>query len=170
MTQRIYGEVEKLIKKYKTRNPYELADSLGIVVMRRDLAQRKGFYTVENKTRYIVINELLDEDFQHLICSHELGHDCLHRHFAQYDSLRDYAFFDLSGKIEREANLFAADLIIPDEEILINARWEGHTYDQIARMLRVPEAIIRFKAYSVSKRGYDVHIPELASSDFLKDD
>jgi hypothetical protein len=67
LTQRIYGEVEKLIKKYKTRNPYELADSLGIVVMRRDLARLKGFYTVENKTRYIVINERLDEDFQHLI-------------------------------------------------------------------------------------------------------
>lgn len=169
MIQRIYGEVEKFIKKYKTRDPYELADSLGVVVMRRDLARLKGFYTVENKTRYIVINERLDENLQLLICSHELGHDCLHRHFAQYDSLRDYALFSLDGQVEREANLFAADLMIPDEEILIKTRWEGHTYNQIARMLRVPEAIIRFKAYSVSKRGYDVHIPELASSDFLKD-
>ena len=169
MINRIYGEVEKLIKKYKTRNPYEIADSLGIVVMRRDLARLKGFYTVENKTRYIVINKQLDEDFQRLVCSHELGHDCLHRHFAQYYSLRDYTLFNLNGKVEREANLFAADLMISDEDIIINTRWERHTYDQIACMLRVPEAIIRFKAYSVSKRGYDVHTPELVPSDFLKD-
>jgi len=169
VVDRIYGEVEKLTKKFKTRNPYELADSLGIVVIRRDLARLKGFYTVENKTRYIVINERLDEDFQRLVCSHELGHDCLHRHFAQYDSLRDYGFFDLSGKIEREANLFTSDLMIPDEDIILLARWEHHTFEQIARMLHVPEAIVRFKAYSVSKRGYDVHTPELAQSDFLKD-
>lgn len=168
MVDRIYGEVEKLTKKFKTRNPYELADSLGIVIMRRDLAQLKGFYTVENKTRYIVINERLDDLFQHLVCSHELGHDCLHRHFAQYDSLRDYGLFDLNGKIEREANLFSADLMIPDEDIILLARWEHRTFEQIARMLHVPEAIVRFKAYSVSKRGYDVHTPELAESDFLK--
>lgn len=168
MVDRIYGEVEKLTKKFKTRNPFELADSMGIVVMRRELARLKGFYTVENKTRYIVINERLDDLFQHLVCSHELGHDCLHRHFAQYDSLRDHGLFNLNGKIEREANLFTADLMIPDEDIILLARWELHTFEQIARMLHVPEALVRFKAYSISKRGYDVHTPELAESDFLK--
>lgn len=168
MIQRIFSEVEKLIKKFHTRNPLELADDLNIIVMRRDLAQLKGFYTIEHKTRYIVINELLDEDFQRLICSHELGHDCLHRHFAQYNSLRDYTLFDPTGKVEREANLFAADLMISDEEIILKTRWENCTYEQIAQMLHVPEAIIRYKAYSISKRGYAVHAPELARSDFLK--
>lgn len=168
MTQKIFNEVEKLTNKYKTRCPYELANALGIVVISRDLADLKGFYTIENKTRYIVIDDKLDEYLQQLICSHELGHDCLHRHFAQYDSLREYTMFDYTGKIEREANIFAADLMIPDADIILKTRWEHYTYEQIARMLCVPEALVRFKAYNISKRGYDIHTPELAKADFLK--
>ncbi len=169
MVYRIYNEAEIIIKRYKTRCPYELADSLGIIVMFRDLDELKGFYLIENKSRYIVINNSLDEYLQKLICSHELGHDRLHRHFAAYDSLRDYSLFDISGKIEREANLFASDLLISDTEMMLYFKWSNYTYDQISRMMYVPEALVRFKAYSVSKRGYDVRTPELAKSNFLKD-
>lgn len=169
MNRNITEIVDKLTKRYKTRNPYELAEAVGIVVMRRDLAMLKGFYTVENKTRYIAINKNLDDDYQRLVCGHELGHDCLHRHFAQCGFLRDFRLFNLEGRIEHEANLFAADLLIPDDEIILNRVWENHTYEQIAGMLRVPVEVIRYKAYSISQRGYDVHTPELARPDFLKD-
>ena len=169
MVNRIYDEVEKLTKRYKTRCPYELANSVGVIVMFRDLNELKGFYLIENKSRYIVINSTLDEYMQKLICSHELGHDRLHRHFAAFDSLRDYSLFDISGKIEREANLFASDLLISDTEMKMHFKWSNYTYEQISRMMYVPEALIRFKAYSVSKRGYDVRTLELAKSNFLKD-
>jgi Zn-dependent peptidase ImmA (M78 family) len=106
---------------------------------------------------------------QYLICCHELGHDCLHRRYAQYDSLRDYTMFDCTGKIELQANFFAADLMIPDTDIILNTRWESNTYEHIAKMLYVPEALVKFKAYSISKRGYGIHTPELAKADFLKD-
>jgi len=169
VVNKIYSIVEQLVKKHHTRNPFELASLSGIVVMLRDLAELKGFYTVENKTRYIVINERLDDYLRCLICCHELGHDCLHRQFAQYDSLRDYTMFDCTGKTELEANLFAADLMIPDTDIILKIRWESNTYEQIAKMLYVPEALVKFKVYSISKRGYGIHTPELAKADFLKD-
>ena len=169
MTSIIYSKVEKLCKKYKTRDPYELANALGIIVLFRDLKLLKGFYTIDKQTRYIAINQQLDENRQKLICAHELGHDSLHQHYAQFSYLRDFTLFDYTGRIEHEANLFASDLIIPDTDLLLKACWECYTYKQIARVFRVPEQLVRLKAFSMEKRGHRMHIPESVKSDFIKD-
>ncbi len=75
MVNKIHEEVAKLVRKYNTRNPLEIAESMGITLLFRDLNNLKGFYTISKRTRYIVINENLDEYMQKVICAHELGHD-----------------------------------------------------------------------------------------------
>ena len=53
--------VQETVRKYRTKNPFELAESLGIDLDFADLGGLKGFYIVYGKGRYIVINENLDE-------------------------------------------------------------------------------------------------------------
>lgn len=167
MVNSIYKEVERLVKKYETRNPIEISEAIGITILFRDFKELKGFYAIENKARYIVINNNLDDYLQKVICAHELGHDRLHQHFAAYNAMQDYMLYDMKARPERDANIFASDLLISDTEVLLYARMYGYTHEQISRMMYVPKELMWFKTYSILKRGYDIRTPDQINSNFL---
>lgn len=102
MTDYILDTVHRLQKKLHTKDPFEAAKNLGIHVLYRNLNNLKGFYTLRCRERYIVINESLSQNEQKIVCAHELGHDRLHRHFAQYTPLQDMMIYDMTLKPERE--------------------------------------------------------------------
>ena len=153
MTANIFCAVETLIAKFKTNDPFELAESVGIQIRYKDLADVKGFYIVMNKIRFIVINENLDADMQKIVCAHELGHDRLHRHFAAYNFHRENSLFDFSGKIEKEANQFTAELLISDADILMNCVWNQYTIDQTSMELGIPINLVVYKVCSLKMRN-----------------
>ena len=68
----------KLTEKYGTRNPYELADTLGITIMPRQFASQLGAYTKILNNRFIFIKDGLDRNLEKIVIYHELGHDRLH--------------------------------------------------------------------------------------------
>lgn len=54
----VHNIVEQVIKKYKTRSPYELADLMGISIHRCELGTIRGYYSknsVSNRLYLIVI-------------------------------------------------------------------------------------------------------------------
>ena len=153
MINRIFEEIEKLKKRYHTKDPFELAESVGVKIRFKDLADVKGFYIVMNKSRFIVINENLDTDMQKIVFAHELGHDRLHRHFAAYNFHREHSLFDFGGRIEKEANQFTADLLISDTDMLMNLIWNKYTVEQTAMQLRLPINLVEHKVISLRNRG-----------------
>ena len=67
----------------KTHDPrsIELLDGLGVVTsfthrFRQD--GLKGFCTIINRTRYVVINDRLCDEEQRVVAAHEAGHIVLH--------------------------------------------------------------------------------------------
>ena len=79
-----------------------------------------------------------------MICAHELGHDRLHLHFAKNFAIREFGLFDMSSKPEREANIFAAELLI-DETRFLQLVLAGHTYSYIASELCTPIHLVKNK-------------------------
>ena len=144
MISRILEEVDKLTKKYKTRDPFEIAKGLNIDIIYHDLGNLKGYYYYQSRMKYIVINKNISEDLKPVICAHELGHDRLHLHFAKNFAIREFGLFDMSSKPEREANLFAAELLI-DETRFLELILEGNTYTDISSTLNLPVKIIQLK-------------------------
>ncbi len=53
--------VKKLVENYETRNPYKIANSLGIIVIEEDLGEIMGFYNKLKKIKMIHINSSLSE-------------------------------------------------------------------------------------------------------------
>ena len=80
--------VLNLIAKYRTKNPFKLANSLGIVVKFVDLGEVRGLFKKILKKKYIFINSKLSEFDQTLVCAHELGHAVLHSS-SEYQFLID---------------------------------------------------------------------------------
>ncbi len=136
--------VSRLVRKYSTRNPFELAEGLGIKVLYEELGDINGYYNKPLRMKQIHINWNLDDSMKRFTCAHELGHAIIHPD-VNTPFLQKHTGLNIN-KYEIEANNFAACLLIPDEVILENYRY---TTDQLARLLGYEKALIelRLKSY-----------------------
>lgn len=166
MAENIYEIVSAITKKFKTRDPFSLADALGIDVDCADLGTLKGFYIVYNRNRFIVLNTSLTESLSRVILAHEIGHDRLHQAIARNGGLKESSFFDMKAKPEMEANVFAANLLISDKEV-IGYGEDGYTAEEMAKDLFVPYPLALIKINDMIKRGYDISIPYIPKAEFL---
>lgn len=107
--------VERLCERHKTRDAFQLADALGIVVLFEPLGQIKGYYNCYCRQKFIHINEDLERREQAFTCSHELGHALLHPKINT-PFLRKSTLFSVS-KLEVEANRFAVLLMHSDHDL-----------------------------------------------------
>lgn len=162
----IYDKVIEITKKYKTRDPFAIAEAMDIDVDFADLGTLKGFYIVYKKGRFIVINKTLTDTLSGIILAHELGHDILHRSLAENGGLKESSFFDMKSRPEMEANTFAANLLITDKEV-INYGEEGYTVEEMAKDLYVPYPLALIKVNDMNNRGYKLKIPYIPKADFL---
>ncbi len=142
----IRARVNHLIQKYETRNPEKLAKELGIIVMKKGFnSQRtKGFFVKELGKKFIVINLNLDERSQSIVMAHELGHALLHSTKQTY-YIHEYTLFP-RGRIEIEANKFAAQLLV-DEQDIDKQDIKGMSINQLACYFHVPERLVIYKFF-----------------------
>ena len=167
----IAGAVEKLVRKYGTRNPYELCDALGVRIRYKDLGTDiKAYYFYQSRIRNIVLNTQISEAVQRILVAHELGHDRLHRDIAMLKGFQEIDLFDMALPTEYEANLFAAELLIDDNELLDILNDENTSFFNTAKELYVPAALLDFKFRVLKHKGYRIEAPYIANSDFLKND
>ncbi len=129
-------------KKYNTNNPFDIADALKIEYLIGPLGKCSGCYMYIKRHRCIFLNDTLSYNELKYVMAHELGHAILHTHINCY-FIKNKTLFSTS-RIEREANIFATELLIPDSVIYEN---EGFTDKQIARLLGYNETILKFKQF-----------------------
>ena len=118
---RIIDTVEKLTKKYDTRDPYELCKCLGIKI---------HFYDMEKK-------------------------------------LKGFFFYQSRQKND-EANFFAAELLLEDQEVL-DCLLE-YSFFETAKKLYVPAALLDYKFSLLHEKGELVNSMYIRKSDFLRED
>lgn len=140
----IKGEVAKLLKKYKTNDPFKIANLENIIVLPEELGNTYGYYSYHNRFKFIHINNKLDEIKQRFVCAHELGHAKLHPK-SNTPFLRANTLFSIE-KIEVEANTFAVELLLPDD-FLDEYKNSSLTIYDIAKMSGIPKKHIRLKSF-----------------------
>ncbi|MGL6064218.1 MAG: ImmA/IrrE family metallo-endopeptidase [Fusobacteriaceae bacterium] len=105
--------VKNLIERWGTRDPFRLCEYLKIVVSYKELENIRGYYTKCLKKKNIVLNENLDELSMKVVLAHELGHAILHK--KEINLMKESFMFPKNLVVEKEANKFAAELLIDDE-------------------------------------------------------
>lgn len=163
----IQNVANKLIKKFDTRDPFQLCQAIGAEVFYADLGSLKGMYKYLKKNRFAVINENLDPFTKTLVCAHELGHDILHQNLARKVCLQEFILYDMKSRPEYEANLFASEILLPDD-IILNLARDGYDIEQISKELCTDINLIALKVSSMNTRGYRFNNTIDAKSDFLK--
>lgn len=107
---------------------------------------------------------------QRVLCGHELGHSILHTELAALHGFQEIELFESSVPAEYEANLFAAELIIPDNDLFELLNDKDKTFFSIAKELYVPAELLDFKFRILKNKGYHLEAPFIAQPNFLKND
>ncbi len=164
--EKIYSAALKLKKKYATADPFELCECVGLNVRYADIGSLKGMYKYIKGNYFVLINDSLDERSKTLVCCHELCHHLLHRDIAKNIGLYDTMLYDMDGRTENEANMFAAEIMIDDADMAEYA-CEGRTAADMASILGTDINLVLLKAESMKNRGFDINCALRAQSDFL---
>ena len=169
MPNRVYIQnvANMLIKKFDTRDPFQLCQAIGVEVFYADLGSLKGMYKYLKKNRFAVINENLDPFTKTLVCAHELGHDILHQNLARKVCLQEFILYDMKSRPEYEANLFASEILLSDD-IIFNLARDGYDIEQISKELCTDINLIALKVSSMNTRGYQFNNTIDVKSDFLR--
>lgn len=153
--EKIADTADALIARFRTRNPEELASCLHITVMERNFRKQKGAYVVEMGNPFIFVRKDLDPVLRRIVIMHEIGHDRLHRAEAGSQCyFREFELFNMeASRMEYEANLMAAQLLLPDEEILefIHA---GYDTQQVALAMHSDTNLVALKNDILIARGH----------------
>ena len=166
MSIEIFDIAERLKSLHKSSDPFELAECLGLRVRFHDLGYTKGLYFITRRCRFIFVNENISEKLQRIVVAHEIGHDRLHRELAKLGQLSEFSLYDMTSTPEREANIFAANILLDDNDVEELARLQ-YTSQQIAMELCVPEEMLIIKMIDMNERGYRFRIPYIPRADFL---
>lgn len=162
---------DRLVRKYDTRDPYDICDELGVRIRLKDLGTDiKAYYFYQSRIRNIVLNNRVSETVRRILVAHELGHDRLHREIAMMKGFQEIELFDTALPTEYEANIFAAELLIDDDELIDLFNDRDASFFGIARKLYVPSELLDFKFRVLKHKGYRIEAPYIAHGDFLKND
>ena len=162
----VCGAVEALQKKYHESNPFRLCENMNILLLSQALGNTpdaiKGFYLESKRIRTITVNCDLPEAVQKIIVAHAV----LHRHSGIH-AFHDIGLFDESSLLEKDANLFAAEYLLRDQDVLETLNRDT-TFFSAAAMLRVPAELLDFKFRVLKWKGYKLIEPPIsARSNFL---
>ena len=139
-------KVRSLAKKFKTRDPFTIARELGIIIKYKYLSSTfpKGMFKKSLKRRFIILNmtRIIDENELRIVMAHELGHAVLHGNDSAF-FLHDHTFYS-RGRFEKEANAFAAELLI-DTDLIDELYIDSYSINQLALFYDVPVEFIKIK-------------------------
>lgn len=131
--------VDGLCQKYKTNDPYQLADALGIQIHFYNLGRIRGYYYMAHKVKLIYLHNDLPDHLTRFVLCHEIGHAIMHPRTCT--PFLQTTLFSVD-KLEVQANKFASELIIQDVNLM--EHWD-YTIDQWATYYGLPREIIELR-------------------------
>ena len=167
-TSEIVKKANKLVKRCGTRDPYRIAEDIGIEIIPCNFSRQRGAYKVIKRNRFVFINENLTPTSARIVLLHELGHDALHRaEAARVGGFKEFNIFNMAdSRMEYEANVFASQIELEDEEFLDYCS-RGYDTQQIAMAMHSDINLIALKADTLISQGYRLSRQE-HRSDFLR--
>ena len=172
MSDYIFDQVQRYRKRLRTSDPYELLDSMGVELVLSKAYRKdglRGYCTMMNKTRYVVINQKQPEEEQRVVAAHEAAHLILHRsQLIAGAPMQDFDVYNVTSKLERQANFFAADFLICDGDALDLMHSRDTDFFDVARELCIPAPFFAFKLYSMVNRGHSMRVPVDLNSTSMK--
>ena len=135
--EKIKRKVEDIISQYKTAEPNEICEKMGIIILEQDLPESvNGFMLKLHDLKFIIINNNLNDCEKRVTTAHELGHIVLHGDTNTVNLSYNTSF--CVSKYEREADGFAAYLLLYAEMSSFDG-YESVTSQDISKITHIPQ-------------------------------
>ena len=167
----IIDAAEQMVKRAGSRKPEEICRAYRIELLDMDLKKRlKAYYFYQSRIHNIIIDQNITDIFRRILIAHELGHFALHKKIAMMKGFQELEVLEKrdSEPLETEANLFASELLLPDDDVLECLK--EYSFFETAAMLNVPAALLDFKYLTLKEKGCSLNAPDIRRAAFLKDD
>ena len=165
--QEINDSVTKLKKYHCETDPFRLCRDMQIKILYSSMGTHdeacKGFFLESKRIKTITVNSDLPKIFQRIIVAHELGHAVLHKKSSKIHAFHEMSLFDENVPLEKEANLFAAELLLEDSDVLEVLNCDTSFFGAAAA-LNVPAEHLDFKFRVMKWKGYKLMKPPILSS------
>ena len=136
-------QANKIARMFKSRDPFEIVRGLKCDPGTLSIGRRAGFYQYFQRNNIIYLDEQLSDPEQHFVLAHELGH--MFFHIKNANAIFMDTRTQLNGaRYEREADLFAMELLLPDD-LLSEYQEMGYSIDQISRVTGYDKRLIKLK-------------------------
>lgn len=156
-----------ILRKFEIKeapiDPIKCAESLGVKVKPMALdSDISGFFVIKDDKPFIMFNENESEQRQRFTIAHELGHFLLHKKTSLFIDKTDIVLYrnseSATGELlkEREANAFAASLLMPKsflENEIKSPRTNKNIVSYLASKFNVSELAMSFR---LSNLGYEI--------------
>ena len=167
-TSEIVRKANQLVIQCGTRDPHKIAEELDIEIMYCSFKAQRGAYKVIMRNRFMFVKDDLHPVMENIVLLHELGHDSLHRDEAtKVGGFEEINIFDIrDSRMEYEANIFATQIALPDDDFLELAE-QGYDVQQIASAMHSDVNLVALKADTLISQGYRLR-PQEYKNRFLK--
>lgn len=138
-------KANKIVEFYNSNNVNRIIEHLGIIILKSDLGSVKGFLQFY-KNRYIIhVNYNIENESEiDMVIAHELAHYFLHKNMNCFDFNSNSLYFE--NKIEKEANLFASELLLTDNMLLEEFIYlESFTIKDISNYFNLSYELVELK-------------------------
>lgn len=128
----IKQEVAYLKRYYRTNNPFDIIKAKNILLLEEDLGCIRGYYNLVLRQKQIHLNCDLNRHQKIFTATHELGHALMHpKTNTPFLLANTYQSVD---KLEIDANKFAVEFLISEEELYEYQRVQGYSIEQMASL------------------------------------
>lgn len=138
-------KANKIVEFYNSNNVNRIIEHLGIILLKSDLGSVKGFLQFY-KNRYIIhVNYNIENESEiDMVIAHELAHYFLHKNMNCFEFNSNSLYFE--NKVEKEANLFASELLLTDNMLLEEFIYlESFTIKDISNYFNLPYELVELK-------------------------
>ncbi|MGI6107923.1 MAG: ImmA/IrrE family metallo-endopeptidase [Lachnospiraceae bacterium] len=167
-TLEIADTADQAVRSAGSRDALRLVEDAGVRILFPSFCRQKGAYAVINDTPFIFVKQDLSDEERSMVILHELGHHYLHSDAARMaGGFRDSMLFDrANARMETEANLFAAQILIPDDEFSESLS-EGQSLTEIAAAMNCDPNLVALKADIFISKGFPLN-PQEHRNDFFR--
>lgn len=127
----------------------------------------KANYSYIKRQHIVQFNRRL-QAYRDAVIYHEVGHRVRHWRCSDFVFHIDSDVFGVKTVFEVEANVFSAEMLLDDDEVLDCLFSREMTFFQTAQNFGVPDEILYFKCKILQARGYEINIPITVTGDFMK--
>ena len=154
-TSEIVRKANQLVIQCGTRDPHKIAEELDIEIMYCSFKAQRGAYKVIMRNRFMFVKDDLHPVMENNVLLHELG------------GFEEFNIFDIrDSRMEYEANIFATQIALPDDDFLELAE-QGYDVQQIASAMHSDVNLVALKADTLISQGYRLR-PQEYKNRFLK--